>query len=76
MNALSLSDLKCLILSGNKLELECCKIIGEKLSLTRLESLEVADCGLSQAIRNHDCESCNIKFSTILSMISNPILKL
>merc|ERR1712168_287605 len=47
MNALSLSDLKCLILSGNKLELECCKIIGEKLSLTRLESLEVADCGLS-----------------------------
>jgi len=47
MNALSLSDLKCLILSGNKLELECCKIIGQKLSLTSLESLEVADCGLS-----------------------------
>jgi len=46
MHALPLSNMKCLILSGNKLEPECCKIIGEKLSLSHLEALEVADCGL------------------------------
>jgi len=47
MHALPLSNIKCLILSGNKLEPECCKIIGEKLNLSHLEALEVADCGLS-----------------------------
>ena len=46
MDALPLSNITCLILSGNKLEPECCKVIGEKLSLSNLEALEVADCGL------------------------------
>ena len=46
MHALPQSNITCLILSGNKLEPECCKVIGEKLSLSNLEALEVADCGL------------------------------
>ena len=57
MHALPLSNMKCLILSGNKLEPECCKIIGEKLSLSHLEALEVADCGLRDFFNGESFEN-------------------
>merc|ERR1711990_663541 len=39
MNALSLSNVKCLILSGNKLEPECCKVTTDLLQFSTLFDL-------------------------------------